>query len=65
MTNADLQKVLTTREIVAAYGSAIHAATTLEPPPSVRLYQGMTEGQPMRRSLLLKRAAVRIIAWFG
>lgn len=37
MTNADLHMVLTMREIIAAYGSAIHAAPP--PPPSVWLYQ--------------------------
>jgi hypothetical protein len=54
------------REIVRAYGTAIHVATPPPPPPPpVRLHQGIVEGQPLRRSSLLKRTAGRFIAWFG
>ena len=54
------------REIVTAYGTAVHVATTLQPPPSpVRLHQSIGGDQPLRRSSLLRRTAVRFIAWFG
>ena len=66
MTNSDLQRALTMREIVRAYGTAIHVATTLQPPPSpVRLHAGIVDGQALRRSSLLNQPAVRFIAWFG
>jgi hypothetical protein len=66
MTDADLRKALTIREIVGAYGTAVHVATTLRPPPSaVKVHQRIAEGEPPRRSSLLKQTAVRFIAWFG
>jgi len=66
MTDVDLQQALTMREIVRAYGTAVHVATTLEPPPvPVRLHQAIAPAQPARRSSLLRRTAVRFIAWFG
>jgi len=66
MTDADLRKALTIREIVGAYGTAVHVATTLRPPPSaVEVHQRIADGEPSRRSSLLKQAAVRFIAWFG
>jgi hypothetical protein len=65
MTNSDLQRALTMREIVGAYGTAVHVATTLQPPPSpVRSHQAVAEREPHRASLL-RRTAVRFIAWFG
>jgi hypothetical protein len=65
MTNSDLQRALTMREIVGAYGTAVHVATTLQPPPSpVRSHQAVVESEPHRASLL-RRTAVRFIAWFG
>ncbi len=66
MKNADLRQAFTMREIVRAYGTAVHVATTLRPPPApVRLHQGLAEGRPPHRASLLERAAVRFIAWFG
>jgi hypothetical protein len=66
MRDADLQNALSMREIVRAYGTALHVATTLQPPPSpVRLRQGSAEGHPHYRPSLLTRTAVRFIAWFG
>jgi len=66
MTNSDLQRALTMREIVGAYGTAVHVATTLQPPPSpVRAHQAVAAVEPSRRSSLLRRTAVRFIAWFG
>jgi len=66
MTNSDLQRALTMREIVGAYGTAVHVATTLQPPPlPVRSHQAVAAGEPARRSSLLRRTAVRFIAWFG
>jgi len=66
MTDADLQQALTMREIVGAYGTAVHVATTLRPPPSaVEVHQRIAEGEPPPRSSPLKQAAVRFIAWFG
>jgi hypothetical protein len=66
MTDADLQQAFTMREIVRAYGTAVHVATTLQPPPSpVRVHQRIAESEPPRRSSLLKQTAVRFIAWFG
>ncbi|HUL09250.1 MAG TPA: hypothetical protein VLV76_23165 [Candidatus Acidoferrum sp.] len=54
------------REIVGAYGTAVHVATTLQPPPSpVRSHQAVAAGEPAHRSSLLRRTAVRFIAWFG
>jgi len=62
----ELQQALTMREIVRAYGTAIHVAATLQPPPSpVRLHAGIVDGQALRRSSLLNQPAVRFIAWFG
>ena len=66
MKNADLRQAFTMRAIVRTYGTAIHVATMLQPPPSpVRLHQGLAEDRPPRRSSLLRRTAVRFIAWFG
>jgi hypothetical protein len=66
MTNSDLQRALTMREIVGAYGTAVHVATTLQPPPSpVRSHQAIVEGASPSRPSLLRRTAVRFIAWFG
>ena len=68
MTNADLQQALTMQEIVRAYGNAINLATTLQSPASlspVQIHRGVAEGGPLRRASLLKRTAVRFIAWFG
>ena len=66
MTNSDLQRALTMREIVSAYGTAVHVATTLQPPPSpVRSHQAIAAGAPSHRPSLLRRTAVRFIAWFG
>jgi len=54
------------REIVRAYGTAVHVATTLQPLPSpVRLHQGIAEGQSLLRTSFLKQTTVRFIAWFG
>jgi hypothetical protein len=66
MTNSDLQRALTMREIVRAYGAALHVATTLQPPPSpVRSHQAIGEIESPRRASLLRRTAVRFIGWFG
>jgi hypothetical protein len=66
MRDANLQNALTMREIVRTYGTALHVATTLQPPPSpVRRHQGSADGHSRSRPSLLTRTAVRFIAWFG
>jgi hypothetical protein len=64
MTVTNLQQALTIQEIVGAYGTAIHVATTLQPPAS-RGRQHAAESQSRRRVSALKQTAVRFIAWFG
>jgi hypothetical protein len=66
MRNVDLRQALTMREIVGTYGTAVHVATTLQPPPPpVRLHQGMARHRPLHRPSPLRRTAARFIAWFG
>lgn len=66
MSDADLRQALTIQEIVKAYGTAVHVAITLQPPPSpVRIHQRIPETHAVRRPSLMKRTAVRFIAWFG
>jgi hypothetical protein len=68
MTIANLQQALTMQEIVRAYGTAIHVAATLQPPPSPPPSRGRecaAESQSRRRVSSLKQTAVRFIAWFG
>jgi hypothetical protein len=64
MSDADLRQALTIQGIVKAYGTAVHVAVTLQPPP-VRIHQRIPEPQSAGRPSLLKRTAVRFIAWFG
>lgn len=68
MTIVNLQQALTMQEIVRAYGTALHVATTLQPPPSPPPSRGrehFAESQSRRRASALKQTAVRFIAWFG
>jgi hypothetical protein len=66
MSDADLRQALTIQGIAKAYGTAVHVAITLQPPPSpVRIHQRIPEAQSAGRPSLLKRTAVRFIAWFG
>jgi len=66
MSEVELQQALTIQEIARAYGTAVHVAITLQPPPSpVRIHQRIPEAHAARRPSLLKRTAVRFIAWFG
>jgi hypothetical protein len=66
MADPDLREALSLREVVKAYGAALHVATTLRPPPSpVRLHQGIGKSRPPRPPSPLARIAIRFIAWFG
>ena len=68
MTIANLQQALTMQEIVRAYGTALHVATTLRPPPvplQSRAHRYIGDGESLRRSSLFRQTAVRFIAWFG
>jgi hypothetical protein len=68
MLITNLQQALTIQEIVRAYGTAIHVATTLQPPPSPPSSRGrerVAESQSRRRVSALRQTAVRFIAWFG
>jgi len=68
MSITNLQQALTIQEIVRAHGTAIHVATTLQPPPSPPASRGReraAESQSRRRVSALRQTAVRFIAWFG
>jgi hypothetical protein len=66
MSEFELHQALTIQEIAKTYGTAVHVAITLQPPPSpVRIHQRVPEARPARGPSLLKRTAVRFIAWFG
>jgi len=68
MTITSLQQALTIQEIVRAYGTAVHVATTLQPPPLPPASRGRehaAESQSRRRVSALKQTAARFIAWFG
>jgi hypothetical protein len=68
MSITNLQQALTIQEIVRAYGTAVHVAATLQPPPLPPASRGRehaAETQSRRRVSALKQTAARFIAWFG